>query len=94
MSEFIERLLIISKASIELDEGGKDEPGEEDEDDSEDDSEEDDSEDDFPKFEGYVKTFNNLIVICIVFILIFLRRGEPRGRPVPPIAGTRPPKPK
>ena len=71
MSEFIERLLIISKASIELDEGGKDEPGEEDEDDSEDDSEEDDSEDDFPKFEGYVKTFNNLIEIRIVFILIF-----------------------
>ena len=73
MSEFIERLLIISKASIELDEGGKDEPGEEDEDDSEDDSEEDDSEDDFPKFEGYVKTFDNLnlIEIRIVFILIF-----------------------
>ena len=62
MSEFIERLLIISKASIELDGSGKDEPGEEDE---------DDSEDDFPKFEGYVKTFNNLIEIRIVFILIF-----------------------
>ena len=89
------RLLIIFKVSIELDEGGEDEPAEDDsEDDSDEDSEEEDSEDDFPKFEGYVKTFNNLIVICIVFILIFLRRGEPRGRPVPPIAGTRPPKPK
>ena len=69
------RLLIISKASIKLDGSGKDEPGEEDEDDSEDDSDEDseeeDSEDDFPKFEGYVKTFNNLIEIRIVFILIF-----------------------